>query len=109
MAKNLPEMFAKLSTAEGGEGGGGEGTEGGEAGEDGAGKEGSKRQTRGGKAAKANKKKSAGGAGKEPEVKLASSSRGKRTTTLVFGLSTCGEYAVTGFFNSENSSLKFFH
>merc|ERR1711931_257393 len=66
MEKNLPDMFAK----------------------DGEGKEG-KRQTRGGKASKAKKKGGAGG-GVEPQVKLASSSRGKRTTTLVFGLSTCG-------------------
>merc|ERR1712098_1031690 len=46
----------------------------------------SKRQTRGGKASKAKKKADA----KEPKVQLASSSRGKRTTTLVIGLSTCG-------------------
>lgn len=85
LAKNLPDLFSKLST---GTAGGGEGGEGAKEGEEGEAKEG-KRQTRGGKASKANKKKSSG-EGKEPQVKLASSSRGKRTTTLVFGLSTCG-------------------
>jgi len=84
MAKNLPDMFAKLST----DGEGGESKEGGEKEGEAEGKEG-KRQTRGGKASKA-KKKTGGGGGAEPQVKLASSSRGKRTTTLVFGLSTCG-------------------
>lgn len=86
MSKNLPDMFAKLNTAAEGESK--EGDKEGEASKEGEGKEG-KRQTRGGKASKAKKKGGAGG-GVEPQVKLASSSRGKRTTTLVFGLSTCG-------------------
>jgi len=81
LQKNIPDLFQALNVGE--EGGEGAGKEG-----EGTATEGdkSKRQTRGGKASKAKKKADT----KEPKVQLASSSRGKRTTTLVIGLSTCG-------------------
>ena len=78
LQKNIPDLFQCLHL----EAGGGE-AEGDKEGEGDKGK----RQTRGGKASKSKKKADA----KEPKIQLASSSRGKRTTTLVIGLSTCGK------------------
>ena len=83
----MPEMFSKLSTAEGEGGKEGESKDG-EAKEGEGGTKESKRQTRGGKKGGSKKKEKSDN---EPAIKLASSSRGKRTTTLVFGLSTCGK------------------
>ena len=83
----MPEMFSKLSTAEGEGGKEGESKDG-EAKEGEGGAKESKRQTRGGKKGGSKKKEKSDN---EPAIKLASSSRGKRTTTLVFGLSTCGK------------------
>jgi len=86
LEKNMPEMFSKLSTAEGSEGAGKEGESKDGDVKEGEGKE-SKRQTRGGKKGGSKKKDKSDN---EPAIKLASCSRGRRTTTLVFGLSTCG-------------------
>merc|ERR1712165_538656 len=83
LQKNLPDLFESLNVGAGKDG---EGEKEGEAAAASSEGDKSKRQTRGGKASKSKKKADT----KEPKVQLASSSRGKRTTTLVIGLSTCG-------------------